>query len=104
MPALSQSGDDDASTHGGTSVDGGFERTAERLGEAFEPGDLGTDDAPGDGEIGAPRRLPHALLGYGIRLPHAGPEQWHVQGARCVGVPDRTGRTTRDGQRGLYLV
>src|SRR5207248_2143209 len=45
----------------------------EGFSEAFQPGDLGADDASGNGEIGASRRLPRALLGHqeiahGVRM------------------------------------
>ena len=51
MAALAHPGDDDAPAHGGARVDRSSERAVERFGEAFEPGDLGADDAAGNGEI-----------------------------------------------------
>src|SRR6201993_798662 len=57
MTTLAQSGDDDPPAHGAADLDGRFERAVERLGETFEPADLGADDPPGDGKVGA-FRLP----------------------------------------------
>ena len=72
MAALAHAGDDDAPARRGASVDRSFESTVERFGEAFEPGDLGADDASGNGEVAC--RSPVALSR--IALPgHAGTDR-----------------------------
>ena len=56
VTALADTGDDDAPERRRASLDGLAKRAVERVRQAFEPANFGSDDASGDGQIGLAAR------------------------------------------------